>query len=526
MRLICAVVILFLLTGLGFAQLSPDKERFDVVLHPGEVEEKTLKVVNVGDATIFEISGTEVSGDAKDFIFLSMPETKPLKPQDEAEIKVYFAIPPETKPGTYTGYIYLLDSTPPSMPLRIEFNVVVIGKENYGLSMTIDDAKSGSLTAEAKDTAQFELAIKNLGSFRDVASIGSSVLPEGWTVVLLDGDKDVSLPYDVSLDPGVTHIMKLNVQTSSPGKKNEMTITATSLGNKTKNSSVSAQVEFGVAVRGYNVEITVPDEMAANKTYRGSFKIMLDVKEKVMVGVATPPELMVIPLTQVVDVTPEKPGVANFTMLATMPGQYPILFRLIDSNGIPMPEEMASVNVVRAVGVAVLTGDDLLYSTIATACVPNNDTQYVVTVPPGRLSDKDRELLQGFAKVIILGNRSIVSGDAESSLQGVEIKRIQGKNLCDESWLFASEIGKNGTAEVVLSDSVPANLFKAYTSAKTRGVPLIICGGNATEASVSVIKDMTKRSIGLSKAQIFGDIGEENARALQNAGVSMEEVTQ
>ena len=73
---------------------------------------------------------------------------------------------------------------------------------------------------------------------------------------------------------------------------------------------------------------------------------------------------------------------------------------------------------------------------------------------------------------------------------------------------------------------MPANLFKAYTSAKTMGVPLIICGGNATEASVSVIKDMTKRSIGLSKALIFGDIGEENARVLQNAGVSMEEVTQ
>jgi len=524
MRLICAVVVLFLLTSLGFAQLSPDKERFDVVLHPGEVEEKTLKVTNIGDATIFEISGTQVSGDAKDFIFLSMPEIKPLKPQDGAEIKIYFAIPPETKPGTYTGYIYLLDSTPPSIPLRIDFNVVVVGKENYGLSMTLDDAKSGSITAKAEDIAQFELAIKNLGTFRDVASIDSSPLPEGWSATLLDGDLEQPLPYDVSLDPGVTHLMKLNVQTTAPGKKGEMELTATSLGNRTKNSSVKAEVEFGIAVRGYNVDIEVPDEMATNKTYKGSFKIMLDVKERVMVGVATPPQLMVIPLTQVVDVTEQKPGIANFTMLASQPGQYPIVFQLIDSNGIPMPEEIATVSVVRPEGEVVLTGDDLLYSTVATACVPNNDTKAIVTIPPGKLSDKDRELLQGYAKIVILGNQSIVSEDAEKSLQGVEIKRIQGKNLCEESWLFASEIFKNGTAEVILSSNEPVDIFKAYQLAKSEGVPLIICSGNVTEAAVSVIKDMTKRSIGLSKAKTLGDIGEENARALQDAGVSMEEV--
>lgn len=524
MRLICAVAALILLTGLGFAQLSPDKERFDVVLHPGEVEEKTLKVTNVGDATIFEISGTQMSGDAKDFIFLSMPESKPLKPQDEADIKIYFAVPPETKPGTYTGYIYLLDSTPPSMPLRIEFNIVIIGKESYGISMTIDDAKSGSITAKAEDTAQFELAVKNLGTFRDVASINSTPLPDGWTVVLIDGEKEASLPYDVSLDPGVTHLMKMNIQTSAPGKKGEMMLTATSLGNRTKNSTVSANVEFGMAVRGYNVDIGVPDLMATNKTYKGSFKIMLDVKERVMIGVVTPPQLMVIPLTQIVDVAPQEPGMANFTMLASQPGEYPIIFKLVDSNGIPMPEEITTVNVVPPEGVAVLTGDDLLYSTVATACIPNNDTQVVVTVPPGRLSDKDRELLQGFARIIVLGNQSIVSQDAERSLQGVEIKRIQGQNLCEESWLFASEISKNGTAEVVLSGNEPVDIFEAYQLAKSEGVPLIICSGNVTEAAVSVIRDMTKRSIGLSKAKILGDIGEENARALQDAGVSMEEV--
>jgi len=83
MRQIYPIVILILLISLGAAQLAPDKEKFDVVLHPGEVEERTLKLTNVGDAPIFKITGTQVSGSAKDFIILSMPEQKPLKPQDE-----------------------------------------------------------------------------------------------------------------------------------------------------------------------------------------------------------------------------------------------------------------------------------------------------------------------------------------------------------------------------------------------------------------------------------------------------------
>ncbi len=41
MRLIYPIITLFLLISAATAQLSPDKERFDVVLHPGEVEEKT-----------------------------------------------------------------------------------------------------------------------------------------------------------------------------------------------------------------------------------------------------------------------------------------------------------------------------------------------------------------------------------------------------------------------------------------------------------------------------------------------------
>jgi len=116
MRQINLIIILLLLTSAGAAQLAPDKERFDAVLHPGDVEERTLKVTNVGDAPIVEITSTRMSGSAKDFIFLGMPEEKTLKSQEDAEIKIFFVIPPETRPGYYTGFIYLLDSTPPSCP--------------------------------------------------------------------------------------------------------------------------------------------------------------------------------------------------------------------------------------------------------------------------------------------------------------------------------------------------------------------------------------------------------------------------
>ena len=56
MRLIYPLIILFLLTGAAAAQLTPDKDRFDIVLHPGDGEERTLKVINAGDSTIFKIA--------------------------------------------------------------------------------------------------------------------------------------------------------------------------------------------------------------------------------------------------------------------------------------------------------------------------------------------------------------------------------------------------------------------------------------------------------------------------------------
>jgi putative cell wall-binding protein len=526
MRQIYPIIILFLLIASSSAQLEADKERFDVVLHSSDLEERTLKVTNIGDATIQKISKTEVSGTARDYIFLDMPEEKPLKPQDKAEIKIYFALPPETRPGSYTGFLYLLDSAPPSLPKRIDFNLTVIGQESYGISMTIDDAKAAQLSANANDIAQFELAVKNLGVFRDVASIDSGPLPDGWSVTLLDGEKTQGLPYDVPLDPGTTHTMKLQVQTTSPGKKGNLAILAKSLGNQSMNSSVEAEVDFAAEVRGYNVDIKVPEKMAANKTYKGSFNIMLDVKEKILVGIVTPPELMVIPLAQTVEVTPVKPGTANFTLLASKSGDYPIIFRLMDSQGIPMPEEVASVKVIMPQGMVVLTGDDFLYSTIASVSTLGNGTADfdLVTIPPGKIGETDLEKLQDYSRILILGNQSVVTGDAENSLQGAEIERIDTGSLYEECWLYADKIWRNGTAEVVLSSPLQTDIFRAYQKARMTGAPIIVCNGNVTEKVNTVIGEMTKRNATLSNAYLAGKIGAEYTKPLLSAGIKTEEV--
>ena len=517
------IVILFLLTVAGAAQLAPDKERFDVVLHPGDLEERTLTLTNTGDAPIYEISKTEISGSAADFIFLTMPEEMPLMPQDQAEIKIYFILTPEARPGSYSGYIYLLDSAPPSLPVRIDFDLLVISQESYGVSMTIDDATSATISANAQDIAQFELAVKNLGSFRDVASIDSGPLPEGWSLLLLDGDRELGLPYDMPLDPGITHKLKLQVTTDNPGKKSNVTITATSLGNKSRNSSVEAEVDFAMEVRGYKVDISVPGRMVANKTYDGSFKIMLDVEEKVMVAISTPSELMVMPLAQVVEVRPKSPGTANFTMLASQSGNYPIVFRLMDSNGIPMPEEMTYVDVVNPQGLAVLSGDDLLYSTVASGAIMGNGTiaDAIVTVPPGKLSGKDLEVLRYYSSILILGNGSIISPEAEKDLQASEVRRIQSGSIFEDCWLFATMIWPNGTSGVVLSGSLPADIFRAYQVASMTGLPIVVCEGNVTAGARDAIQEMTGRNISLSEAITVGNIGENYARPLIDAGISM-----
>lgn len=524
MKPIYLITILILLSGAAHAQLSPDKGRFDIELHPGEVVEKTLTLKNVGDMPIYEISKTPISGDAKDFIFLSIPEGKALSPQEKEKIKIFFVVPPETEPGPYTGFIYLLDSAPPSMPVGIEFHVDVIKPQSYDISMSINDARSASTFAKADETADFDLLVTNLGKFRDMVSIDIPKLPDGWSASLLDGEDEVPIPYEVPLNPGITHPMKLQVVSSGPGETGKVVLKATSLGNSSKNVTVEAEAEFGIAVRGYNVKIDLPEKMVANRTYHGTLDIALQVKEKVMVGILTPPELMVIPVIQTAAVYPDTPGKANFTMLASEPGVYPVVFKLADSNGIPMPEEVAAVNVVKPNGTVILTRDDFLYKTIASLCAPENRTLPVITALNGKLDEKARESLFTYSKVVILGNESLVSADAEKELSGMDVKRITGANLCENSWGFIREMWQNGVSEVILSGSKDSEIFRAYREAQIRNAPLAICDANITDTDKSMIADLTKRNTKLSKILVMHDIGENNRKALTDMGLSIEEV--
>jgi len=125
---------------------------------------------------------------------------------------------------------------------------------------------------------------------------------------------------------------------------------------------------------------------------------------------------------------------------------------------------------------------------------------------------------------LILGNQSIVTKEAEKALQGVEIKRIDTGSLYEECWLYAGEIWQNGTAEVVLTSSLPADIFRGYEKARTAGAPIIVCEGDVTDKVNTVIAEMTKRNVTLQKALLVGKIGAEYAKPLQSAGIKTEEV--
>ncbi len=67
-----------------------------------------MKITNIGDSPISKITSTQVSGDAKEFIYMGMTEEKKLQPQDEEEIKIFFAIPQGDQAGNiYRIYIFI-----------------------------------------------------------------------------------------------------------------------------------------------------------------------------------------------------------------------------------------------------------------------------------------------------------------------------------------------------------------------------------------------------------------------------------
>ena len=526
MKLRIPIIILLLMVGAAAAQLSSDRERFDIKLHPGEVEEKILTLTNTGDTPILKISQTSIGGSAKDLIYLDMPEFKVLEPQDKERLKIFFAIPPEVKPGSYDGFMYLIDSSPPSMPLVVEFHIEVVKQESYGLSLSINDAQAASEFAKSDEPAEMDLTIRNLGQFRDVASINSSSLPPGWSVSIEDGDEEVNLPYNVPLGPGSSHQMKLIISSANPGEKGLVSITATSMGDRSKNSTAYAIARFGLAVRKYQATVEVPEKLVVNRTYNCAFGIELDVDENIKVGVFTPPELMIIPSTKVISVSPEKGGKANFTLLASKPGNYPILFKSVDSNGIPLPDEKAMVMAMEPSGTAILTADSFLYRTMASLARADNRSVPLILISASGLSEMDRESLLSFSRVVILGNESVVSVQTEKSLADISnISRINGENIGEASWRFISEIWSNGTAGVVISSPKDIDVFRAYQEANALSFPLAICDAPLNNASRLILMEMSKRSMRLSRAIVVGKISEDTTKALKELGISIEEVT-
>lgn len=526
MKLIIPLFAIFLLAGIAAAQLSSDRERFDVELHPGEVLQKYLILTNTGDSPIAEISKTSIGGNAKDLIYLEMPEEKTLDPKDDEKIKIFFAVPPETEPGTYTGFMYLMDSPPPSVPLAIEFHIKVTEQESYGLSLLLDDANKATDFAKSDQPAEFDIEIRNTGKFRDIASINTSELPRGWSVSLMDGDNEIDLPYNLPLPSGTGHIMKLKINSENPRQRGVVNITATSMGNTTKISTAQANVKFGIAVRAYKASIDVPERIVVNRSYNGAFGIELGIEEKIKVGVFTPPNMMVIPQTQLISVSPQKAGTANFTILATQPGRYLILFKGVDSNGVPLPDETTTINVVKPSGTAILTADSFIYKTIASLARKDNHSVPVILVPLAGLIEKDKENLQSYSDVIILGNKSIVSSDIEKSLENMQnIKRVEGENVAETSWRFVSEMWTNGTLGIVICGPKDLDIFKAYQEAGLKDYPLVICDSPMNNKTRSIILDLTKRNVRLSEAKIVGKVPDDTQKTLRDLGISIKQVT-
>jgi hypothetical protein len=530
MRFVETVLLLILLTMPVHAQLVADKEVIDLELHPGELDTRTISLINMGEKPLHDVTISPVGGDAKDILLLSKHKIEKIEPhakdeeEKKAKITLICAVPPEEKPGDYSGFFYIYDGSLPNTPISVQIKVKVLEQESYGLSLFIDDMRQASAFAKADEAAEFDISVRNQGTFRDVASLDISEIPRPWEATLVDGENEVDLPYEVPLNPGMSHSLKLKVKSSLPGNKGQLTLSATSLGNKSKNVSVVADVEFGMEVRGYSVELDIPEKMAANRSYEGALAIALEVIEKVTVRIDAPQEVIAIPQTQIVDVWPDRPGTANFTMLASHTGDYPLIFRLVDSNGIPMPEEMVSLNVVEPKGTAILTGDDFTYKAMASLAAPDNMTLPVIIAPSGRLSTKDKERLQDYSHVVILGDESVVSPDSEKVLQGVDVKRIKGETLSETSWRFTAEIWQNGTREAVLCTPDSVDLFKGYQIAMKGSFPLIVCDASMNSSARSVAEDLGKRRVKLSRVTIVGKIDDETLKTLAGLGISVDEV--
>ena len=68
------------------------------------------------------------------------------------------------------------------------------------------------------------------------------------------------------------------------------------------------------------------------------------------------------------------------------------------------------------------------------------------------------------------------------------------------------------------------DLFRAYQTAQTSGIPMVICQGPATDKAGAAIKEMAGRNASLSQAFYVGHIDESYLQPLDEAGIKTEEV--
>lgn len=338
MKLLSLLAILLLLVAVSTAELAADVDRFELELHPGEMTERVLALENSGDGPIRELTMSPVAGSARDLVEMEIEDFEMLLPGEKAVVDITFTSPSETIPGTYSGFVYFFDDVS-SLPIMVEFVIEIIEQESYGVSFSIDDARSASLTADPDEPAEFELLVRNAGLFKDVISIDAPQLPPRWTATLFDGADAVALPYNLTLSSGVSRILGLEIAGGRPGETQEIEIEATSLGDPSKNATVTAEIELNHEIRQYEAIIDLPAVMVTDRTHTGSISIVLNVDELISVEIAAPPEILVMPESQVIPVGETRSGKGEFTLLATEPGRFEIEFYLHDSYNISLPTE-------------------------------------------------------------------------------------------------------------------------------------------------------------------------------------------
>ncbi|MDF0591511.1 hypothetical protein [Candidatus Methanocrinis natronophilus] len=533
MKLFRLLAILSLLVAVSAAELAADRDRFEVELHPGEMTKRTLIIENLGDKPVFSITSTPVAGTAKEMVKVTIPKFEKLGPEsedvfdkEELKVEITFSSDPQTDPGSYTGHVYFFDDTP-SLPLKVEFAVELTEQESYGVSLTIDDARSASATVDPDEAAVFGLLVRNAGLFRDVISVDLPHLPPRWTAVLFDGGMPASLPYNLTLSSGVSRVLRLEIVGGRAGEVREIEVMATSLGDPSKNASVKAEVELNHEVRAYEAILKLPEAMVVNRTHTGSITINLNVDERITVEVEAPPELMVMPRSLVIPVGKTRSGEGEFTLMATSPGRYEIRILLHDSFDVPLPTERAELLAIETDSFAIVTGDGLLYRALALSYAEGRKdvAVTVVTLTGGEMEAEEMEELQAqpLARVLILGNESIVPSEVERALSDMmPTERIAGVDICETSWIFVSTLWPDGGEMVVLVGTDEVEAFEAYEEAKKTGSPLIICSGPLSEASLSALEDI--KALGLKRALVWGT-GVDGAviEALEDAGISIEE---